>query len=134
MAKKPAKAPETTCEQGGVAKVPDQITVAKGHTITFESWVCKGAGEVRLWIDPPAQLGDATMVFHKQSTGPTPLPLKTGKHWLLWMMASPSPDWQWRSQITTTDAAATTTVRALHRMTAATTNPPVLASLEVVVK
>lgn len=142
MAKKPpatvaaatAAAPPTNCELGGPEKLPDQITVTSGETITFESWICKGAGEVRLWIDPPPQMGNPTAVFHKQSTGPQVLELGPGTHQLIWLMLSPSSGWQWRSEIATTNAAGTKTVRALHRMTAAGTIPPALAFLEVIVQ
>lgn len=134
MAKATANQKPTACEQGGAEKLPDQITVKTGEKITFESWICKGAGEVRLWIDPPAQLGDPTTVFHSQATGPTLLALKPGTHWLLWMMLSPSDAWQWRSEIATTDGAGKTTVRVRHRMKAATTIPPALASVEVIVQ
>ena len=122
MAKKPVKA-KTTCEQGGAEKLPDQITVAKGDTITFESWVCNGAGVVWLWIDEKPSTTNPTMTFTDQSTGPTPLALESGTHELTWMLASPSAAWQWRSQITTADPAGVARVRVLHRMKAPMTAP-----------
>lgn len=133
MAKKPI-APQTICEQGGPEKLADEITIGPADSVLLESWLCTGAGEVRVWVDPPAQLGAPDYVIHDHGTGPIKIGvLPPGDHWILWMLLSPSENWVWRSEISV-ERDGVKLLGARHRMRAANVLPPAMASLEVKVQ